>query len=212
MATRVISDLIGTLKTYFKVGTVRIVDNSAVLEAKNASGAAYVPIGASSAQLQGAGGLTTLAPHASASGLTITLPQTGGSTGQALVTDGAGATSWATMGTGANQVKKDTTSLVFGSSSPVTMFTPPANALIQRVTVIVDTAFDGTAPQVSIGISGTPAKYMGAGENDLKTTGSYEVSPEFLEDGTPDAIIATYVADSSAAGAARIVVEYANPD
>jgi hypothetical protein len=91
------------------------------------------------------------------------------------------------------------------------MFTPPANATIQSVLVDVETAFDGTAPSLSVGVSGETSRYMGTTDLDLKTVAIYEVTPSYEEDGTPEAVIITYSADSSSEGSAIVYVTYSNP-
>ena len=98
--------------------------------------------------------------------------------------------------------------LAFGTSTPVAIGTPAAaNAIISKVIVDVTTAFDGTAPTLDIGVSGTTDLYMDQTEIDLKTIGTYIVDLYELDSG-PTAIIGTYAADSSAAGAASILVKY----
>lgn len=147
----------------------------------------------------------------------LNLPANNPTTGQALlvtaIASGVIDTEWGTVAGGNDKVVTDTTSLVFGSSSPVTMFTLPANAVVLRVRLIIDTAFNGTAPQVSIGISGTASKYMAANQNDLKAAAAtvFEVTPGLTANGSTEDLIATYAADSSSAGAARIEVDYVIP-
>jgi len=107
----------------------------------------------------------------------------------------------------------DTTNLAFGTGSPLTLFTLPINAVIHKCQVIIDTPFNGTAPTLSIGISGTTSKYMGATDNNLKGTAEdiYETTPGKTAMGGTEALIATYVPDSSGAGAARILIFYSVP-
>lgn len=222
------SDLFGTSLAYFKIGITgpRIKNDSGVVAIRNnADGAdanlraALVQVSGNSLELNsdaagsGADRKFTLARPASgmSADVTLTLPPSAGSAGQALVSDGSGNLSFQDAGSTANCDKIDTTALAFGSSSPVAMFTTGANDIITKIQVIVDTAFDGTAPSLSIGISGTASKYMGANEIDLKTVGIYEVHPGLAAQGA-EALIATYSADSSAAGAARILVHRATPD
>lgn len=204
----------GTVRTIFQIGIggPNLKNNSGVLEAKNAADSAYANFYARDVQLND-GDTNRIAIKAPALGANwdLTLPADDGSPSQVLQTDGSGVTTWATVAGGTDKPTVDTTSLAFGTASPLTMFTLPANAVISRVTIVVDTAFNGTAPSVSIGVSGTTSKYMSATDVDLKTAGVYEVDPGLTADGTTNALIATYSADSSSAGAARILVEYAIP-
>ncbi|MEY2653570.1 MAG: hypothetical protein RLZZ524_598 [Pseudomonadota bacterium] len=215
MSDRFLSDLVGTLKSSLRIAGIRLKNVSdTVLRARNKADTQDVGLGAASMDLRlpaGTNRVRLAIGSEPAADLEYKLPVADGATDQALVTDGAGQTSWKTVGTGANQVKADTETIAFGTSSPVTILTPPASCTIKRVTVEVETAFDGTAPNLSVGVSGTPARYMATTENDLKTLGIYEVMPEYEEDGTPEAIIVTFNADSSSAGSCRVCVEYANP-
>lgn len=145
----------------------------------------------------------------------IKLPAGNPAPGQALYvadyTAGVVTLDFLTIAAGSDKIVTDTTSLAFGSSTPVAMFTLPANAVVESVKCIVDTAFNGAAPTASIGVAGTTSKYMAATELDLKTTGVYEVDPGLTADGTTNALIITYAPDSSSAGAARFIVEYSIP-
>ena len=223
----IFSDLLGTTKAYFKLGLagVRLKNDSGNLAIRNTDDSADAALTASKVNVSGqsidinsdaagsgADWKYTLAAPASGmtAAVTLTLPTDDGSPSQAMVTDGSGNLSWASVGDTALCDKVDTTSLAFGSSSPVTMFSTGASDVINRIEVIVDTAFNGTAPTLSIGVSGTTSKYMGTGDVDLKTAGVYEVHPGQDAQGA-EALIATYSADSSSAGAARIQVYYATP-
>lgn len=144
--------------------------------------------------------------------VTLTLPVDDGSAGQVLQTDGDGVLSWASAGSTADLVHVNSTTLAFGDSSP-TLFTLPANAVIHKVRVIIDTAFDGTAPSLSVGITGSTSKYMATTQNDLKGTAEdiFESNPGKAPVGASESLLATYVPSSSSAGSARIEVHYSNP-
>ena len=146
-----------------------------------------------------------------AAAVTLTLPDDDGTAGQVLSTDGNGVMDWVSAGVTSHLDTVDTTSLAFDTASPVTAFTLPANGVVDFVQVVVDTAFNGTAPTMSVGITGTVSKYMPTTALDLKTTGVYEWSPGLVADAGTNAIILTYVADSSTAGAARVLVHYSVP-
>lgn len=141
----------------------------------------------------------------------FTLPVDDGTPSQVLQTDGAGVLSFVSAGSTAAAEKLDTTSLAFGTTSPLTMFSTGAADIIIAVDVIVDTAFNGT-PSLSIGIAGTTSKYMSAGSLDLTAAAGtvFRVSPGLAAAGA-EALIATYSAGGATAGAARIIVHYATP-
>jgi hypothetical protein len=82
----------------------------------------------------------------------------------------------------------------------------PAGALILRATVVVLTAFDGTAPTLDIGDAGDPDRLVAAADVDLKTAGVYELSPGY-EYSALTALTAALDIDGSTTGAAAIVIE-----
>jgi hypothetical protein len=145
----------------------------------------------------------------------FTLPPTHGTPNQILKTDGAGNLDFVTgVEVSTQNVSVDATVLAFDTSSPVAMFNLPVGAVVELVRVILDTAFNGTAPTLSIGIAGTVSKYMATTQVNLKGTAKdiYESKPaEAAIVGSPEAVIVTYVADVSTAGAARIEVHYSIP-
>lgn len=231
MAGRFI-DLLGTTFDKLQVGigatAVSIKQVAGKLRARNKADSADVAIVGSviaasgdflelneDAASAGADWKMTLARPATgmAAAVTLTLPATVGSPSQVLTTDGStGALSWTSVAGGTDKIITDTTTLAFGSASPLTMFTLPANAVVHKVRVIVDTTFNG-APSLSIGIAGTVSKYLGATQVDLTqpTTTTFEVEPGIASVGTTEAIIATYAAGGASAGSARLLVEYSIP-
>lgn len=225
-------DLLGTTFTKLQIGlgsagaVLKVA--SAKVRARNVADSADVPlvgsvIAASGNQIQlneaaassGADWLMTLNRPVSgmAAAVNLTLPATVGSTNQVLTTDGStGALSWTTVAGGADKMVTDTTTLAFGTASPVAQFNLPASAVVERVRVIIDTAFSG-APSLSVGIAGTTSKYLGSTSVDLTaaSTTTFEVTPGLASIGTVEAIIATYTAGGATAGAARIEVDYVIP-
>lgn len=111
-----------------------------------------------------------------------------------------------------NVMLVDSTQLVFGSTSPLDLLTKPANALVDRIKVIIDTPFDGT-PSMSIGITGTTSKYAAASHIDLTADAGtiFELDYGLAATGGTEDIIATYSAGGATAGAARIQIFYGIP-
>lgn len=211
MATpRYISDLVGTLQTYFRIGSLRLKNDSTALAVRDQTDAAWAPVKAASMKLQGSSSGETILQVASSTAGTYTLPSADGSSGDVLSTNGAGALSWTAVATGSNMCKAATEEVLFGTSSPIVVFTPPANAKIERIVVDVDTAFNGTA-NMSVGVAGGTSRYAGTADFDLLTAATYEVAPMYEEDGSPDEIIITYSAGSADQGAAHVTVYYSNP-
>ena len=221
------SDLFGTSLSFFRIGLTgpRIKSNAGTIEIKNAIDSAFV--GVKVLIVQATGNAIELNANTADTGadrryslvrpstgmaaaVTLTLPATTGSAGQVIQTDGTGILSYVSAGSTASCQTTDTTSIAFGSTSPITMFTLPINAVVNNVRVIVDTAFSGT-PSLSIGITGTTSKYMAANQMDLAVIGVYEAYPGLAALGTTDAIIATYSAGAAAAGTGRIEIDYSVP-
>lgn len=225
-------DIKGTSQSSFQIqkGGPRFKNNSGVLEARNAANTAYVDFLA--LILRAAGDSLVLNETATLSGsswkMSISRPTSGmtqsldfkmppdyGTNGYVLQTDGSGNLTWVAQSTPPSVTQKitvDTTTLAFGASSPVAMFTLPANAVVHKVKVIVDTAFDGT-PTLDIGITGNTSKYGASSSFDL-TSGAgdrWESNPNSAPVGTTEAIIATYVAGGATVGSARIEVDYSIP-
>lgn len=229
MANGIFEDLFGTLKSYFQIGLggPRVKNLTGNINLRNAGDSADVALTASLVNVSG----DTLVINSDAaetsadwkytlgrptSGMlvdqTITLPPTAGTTGQVLSTDGSGNTSWVSAANTAPCLSQHSETVAFGASSPVTLFTLPANAVIYSIDVIVDTAFTGgTSPTLTVGVSGTTSKYVGSGDNDLTTAGRYMVHPSNLPDVSTEALIATYSAGGSSAGSARVITTYSVP-
>jgi hypothetical protein len=212
MATpRYLSDLAGTLWASFRVGLNRLVSASGVITARNAADSANVDIAAAAARLVNADGKKTTLSSATglAADVAFKLPAADGATNQAMATDGSGNLSFITVATGANAVKSEDQLIAFGSTSPVAIVVLPAGATIQKVTVEVETAFDGT-PSLSVGVAGTPSKYMGATDMDLSTVAIFQVEPMIEEVGSVTPIV-TYAAGSASVGSARVTVQWVLP-
>ena len=222
-----IQDLIATSSAYFKIGLagVRLKNSSGNLLVRTPTDSADANITA--AKVSVSGDVLEVNSDAAGSGadwkytlqrpaagmtaaVTITLPVDDGSPDQVLSTDGSGVLSWASLGNTASHIKVDTTTVAFGTSSPAVMFTTGASDVINLIEIVVDTAFDGTSPNLTVGISGTTSKYTTSTDVDLKTVGVYQIHPGVVAQGA-EALIATYVASSSTAGSARVLVHYETP-
>ena len=223
------SDLFGTTKAFFKIGGttgVRLKNSAGDLLVRNTGDSADAAITASKVNVSGdvidinsdaAGAVadwkyTIQRPAAGmTAAVTLTLPIDDGTAGQVLKTDGAGVLAWVSAADTALADKLDTTSLAFGSVSPVAMFSTGAADIVDYIDVIIDTAFDGT-PTASVGITGATSKYLSTTDIDLKAAAGtvFTVHPGLAAQGA-EALIATYVAGGATVGAARIIVHYATP-
>lgn len=143
--------------------------------------------------------------------LTYILPATV-TNGYFLTTDGSGNLSWAAVSSPSvsEKVTVDSTSFTFSSfaGSPVSMFTLPANAVVHRVEVIVDVAFD--AGVVDVGISGTVNKYLDNTKADLTDASRFVSEPNSIPVVGTEAIIGT-LTGSPTVGSGRLLVHYSIP-
>jgi hypothetical protein len=225
------SDLLGTTKNFFKLGLtgVRLKNSGGNLIVRNNGDSADAEI--TTSQLNNSGDGIVINSDAAGSGndwlfnfqrnpvqtadLTLQVPPAKGTDGHVLrqkagTASGVLELELAAAGTTSQCESVDTTSLAFGSSSPVTMFTLPAGAIVTKVQCVIDTAFDDS-PTASVGVSGTASKYMSTGDLDLTAAAGtvFEVTPGLAA--AADALIITYSAGSSSVGAARFLVYYSVP-
>jgi hypothetical protein len=212
---RYLADLAGTLKTTFRIATSMWKDVSTVMTARDKADANNIPVAMSRLDLRGTGNShrasITVASNPSAD-ITWNWPIADGGLNQVLATDGSGNLSFITVGTGASQVKEDEEAVAWNSAAIIASITPPANARTLKIIVAVDTAFDGTSPQLSVGVTGTTSKYMAVTDNDLTTAAIYEVAPDIAEGGSPGLINIYFTAGGGGTtGAARVAVQYVNP-
>jgi hypothetical protein len=231
----VFRNLLGTSETTFRVGlagpTLKRVSGTA-LSVRNTADSAYAALQTlklqtfgddlelnSGAAGAGADWLYTLRrPSAGMTGAVVLVlpPDLAPAVGQALsvasVAGGVVSLGYATVPTGTDQVRSCTTTLAFGDASPKAMDNIPINAQIINVRVIIDTAFNG-APSLSIGITGTPSKYMPATAVDLTAAAGtiFEYAPGTAPAGGAESIIGTYAAGAASAGSARLQFEYVIP-
>lgn len=225
----VISDLLGTLKSTFKIGLSgpTLKNTSGNLTVRNTGDSADAEITASKVNVSG--DVLTINSDAAGTGsdfkvniqratsgmtadVTLTLPVDDGTPNQVLATDGSGVLSWVSAASTSDLTHVDTTSLAFGSSATTAMFTLPANAVISAVEVVVDTAFNGS-PTMTVGVSGNTSKYLGSTDCDLTAAATtiFRVSPGIAANVSSESLIITYAAGGASAGAARVLVYYANP-
>lgn len=106
---------------------------------------------------------------------------------------------------GGGQGRKKTT-LTSASAAEVTLSTLPAGTVAGNSLILVKTAFDGTAPTLTIGDDGDNDRLVEATDVDLKTAGTYAI-PTLYEFASQTALKAFLDADSSTVGEAIILWE-----
>lgn len=142
-------------------------------------------------------------PATLAADLTFTLPIADGTNGQALVTDGAGALSFATVGSAAGAVQTvEFTATTTSASSATTLATGarPISVSLQITTVYTA----GTT--ISIGYTGSTSFLMATTDNLPGTLGIYTLNLMGLS-WTSNPILVT-IGGSPSAGACRVRVDY----
>lgn len=228
-------DLLGTVnaKLQLGIGGPQVKNNSGTIEARNAADSAYAALRALS--LAATGDSLILNEQATESGaswkftlsrpssgmthdLTVIWPSGDPSVGQALTVASFASNiitfQYSTITAGSQLISADTTALAFGSTSPVAMYTAPANAQEYEFEIIIDTPFTGgTGATLSIGISGTTSKYVSTTQVDLGAAAgtSFGIKPNVIPSGSTENVILTYVANSASAGAARVLGFYSVP-
>lgn len=208
---QILSRLRRTMLSIFRIGNIQIKDVTGVVQTRNAADSAFAEAAVAKIRIQNTNAVNAVilsAPGGLGASQTYVLPGVDGSTGQILSTDGAGNLSWVDTVANANLTQVE--SFTEATSSPLTIFTPPANAIIMEISIVVDTAAGASTPTVEVGVSGTPDLYMAATDTDLLTQGTYTLRPLADVTGTPSAVILTItVAGQTFTG--RVYVTYANP-
>lgn len=208
--------IIGTQTGKFILGLlgVTLKDNGGNLDVKNNADTAYADVKARAVTVYNntAGyGNKIQTADTQAADYVYTLPLTDGTAGQVLQTDGTGNLDWVSAGSTAQCWTADTTSFAFGSASTITAFTLPANAVVDKVSIIVDSAFDGT-PTLSVGVNGGSAsKYAGSGDSLLTLADRFDIPNQSAPVGTTEAIEIYYSAGGATTGSGRVIVTYAVP-
>jgi len=208
-----IQKIAGTSVGSFIIGLtgVKLKNTSGNLEVRNNADTAYADITGKDVTIHGGTyGVKLTANASQAADYALTLPVDDGSVGQVLSTDGSGALSWVSAASTASDWKADSTSFAFGSGTTVTAFTLPANAIVDRVSIIVDTAFD--AGQLSVGVNGGSASiFAGAGDSLLTHAGRYDIPCAELANVSSQDIELYFSAGGATVGAGRVLITYAVP-
>lgn len=183
-----------TMQSIFRIGDINVKDVSGVVQLRNAGDTAYADAAVNRIRIQGANATNAVvltAPGALGSSVTFTLPGADGATGQALVTDGAGVLSFADIAAAANLTQYE--AFTEATVSPVTVFTPPDDAVIIEVYIQILAAAAAAGGTLSVGIAGDTDAYMQTDENDTTIVAVYKVHPLEEVGVSPDPVILTIV-------------------
>lgn len=134
----------------------------------------------------------------------------GGSSGQLLSTDGSGALSWTDGGSSSWKTKM--ISIAFDADATIPLFTLPANAIVDRISVFTDVVFDGTST-LTIGKNGGSASaYVTLTDDLLTVAGRLDVHSDLPPETSTVDIEGYYVSGGATVGSARILITYCIPD
>lgn len=208
--------IIGTQTGRFILGFlgVQIKNEAGDLAVRTNDDTAYAPISVAETNHVDnvSGNRITIVPPASLAGdYTLTLPADDGSPAQVLTTDGSGVLSWTTSSVGGNSWVVDSTDFTFGSGATVPAFTLPANAVVDTVSIVVDTPFDGT-PTLSVGVNGGSAsKYAGSGDSLLSLGDRFDIPNQSTANVASEDLELAFSAGGATVGAGRVLITYAIP-
>ena len=97
----------------------------------------------------------------------------------------------------------------FETTSPHTIGVIPANSIVTKVTIKTTTSWNGNAPTIDIGISGSTYKYLYSGDYTLPSAGTSHTDHIHERETSETTILADLFVDGSTAGVSEIYVEYA---
>ena len=103
-----------------------------------------------------------------------------------------------------------TTTITHTSGASVVIGNISSGKKVQTVTVDVTTAFDGSAPTLTVGDAGDTDRLMTNDYIDLTDVATYEVTPNYTYSNAADTSVLVYFdADSSSTGTAVVTLTYA---
>jgi hypothetical protein len=86
----------------------------------------------------------------------------------------------------------------------------PAGSVVDSVSVIVDTAFDGGAT-VTVGNASVPDYYVGAADTSLTDADRFEIPQSYGSTGAESAIVVALTPSGDTVGFVRVIVSYSTP-
>lgn len=95
----------------------------------------------------------------------------------------------------------------FGDATPAELFMALAGKLIERVTIFIETAFDGDTPSLTIGDEDDPSRLMSAVENNPSEEAAYQVTPNLSYETDTRILLFITPGLGSSQGSGLVVVE-----
>jgi len=218
----------GTTQATFQIqkGGANLINSSGAIHVKNAANDAFADLNALaliSGDASQAGSVKVFGDanymsmvYAASQSADTTYTWVKPDAGKYLKTDGSGNLSWDTPPSAPTDiVHVASKAFVFGTSSPFNHKEIPIGAIVTRVQVIIDTAFDDAAATLKVGKAGATDKYMATTENDLAGLAGSIYEAQYgnaAVSGSAEQIICTLSPGSAEAGAGRVLVYYVIPE
>ena len=95
----------------------------------------------------------------------------------------------------------------FGDATPADLFMAIAGKLIERITLFIDTAFDGESPTLTIGDQDNPALLMNSFENNPSEEAAYQVTPNLYYEMDTQVLLFISPGLGASQGSGLVVVE-----
>lgn len=98
-------------------------------------------------------------------------------------------------------------SFSFGDATPAELFIAVAGKLIERITIFIETAFDGLTPTLTIGDEDNPSLLMDSFENNPSEEAAYQVTPNFFYESDTQILLFISPGLGASQGSGLVVVE-----
>ena len=95
----------------------------------------------------------------------------------------------------------------FGDATPAELFIATAGKLIQRITIFIETAFDGTGPALTVGDADESERLMAAFENEPREEAAYQVTPNHTYETDTQVLLFITPGLGASQGTGLVVVE-----
>jgi len=95
----------------------------------------------------------------------------------------------------------------FGDATPANLFMAVTGKLIERITLFIETAFDGETPSLTIGDEDDSALLMDSFENDPKEEAAYQVTPNLAYETDTQVLLFITPGLGASQGSGLVVVE-----
>lgn len=134
------------------------------------------------------------------------LPDQSGHTDEFLKTDGSAA-DWAPVPGGSIEAPFEELSFSYGDA-PQVIYGAGANKTIYSIQLIIAVAFNGTAPEITIGDAGDNDRLLTAAKNDPAQIGTYEVYPNYAYGAGTDVYLYITPGAGASAGSGRVLIQH----